>query len=149
LAGTVKDRMKGHGSAGKDAHMSAPAPRRRHAGGPHGPARHGRGRPPPAGDTLFTPGAGGYRRSLERASARPLLYLHQLPAWFPALVMAALLVAGLALPGLAGAAVLALLVAILGWLAALSWPALPPYGRLLRAAAVTAVLVLAVIRAVR
>lgn len=129
--------------------MSAPKSRRRDPGGPRGAARPGRGRPLPTGGTLYTPGAGSRRHSLERSSARPLLYLHQLPAWLPPLAMAALLVAGLALPGWIGAAVLVLLAVFLGWLAVLSWPALPPRGRLLRAAAVAGVLALAVIQAFR
>jgi hypothetical protein len=129
--------------------MSAPKPRRRYPSGPPGTARPERDRPLPTGGTLYTPGAGSSRRLLERLSARPLLYLHQLPAWFPAPIMAALLVAGLVLPGWIGAAALVPLAVFLGWLAALSWPALPPQGRLLRAAAVAGVLVLALIRASR
>ncbi len=129
--------------------MSAPKPRRHDPSGPRGAARPGRARPLPAGGTLYTPGAGSRRRSLERSSARPLLYLHQLPAWLPPLLMAALLVAGLALPGWIGTAVLVLLAVFLGWLAVLAWPALPPQGRLLRAAAVAGVLALAVVQAIR
>jgi Family of unknown function (DUF6703) len=154
--------------------MSAAKQRRRHRSGPPGAAQPGPGRPgrgrtgpsrpgaappgtappgtgpsPSAGRSLYTPAAGSRRRSLERASARPLLYVHQLPGWLPPLLMAALLVAGLALPGWAGAAVLGVPVIFLGWLAALSWPTLSPHSRLLRAAALGCVLALAVIQAIR
>jgi hypothetical protein len=129
--------------------MSASKPRGRRPSGPPGAARPGRASPPPTGSALDPPGAGGSRRLLERVSARPLLYLRQLPAWFPAAIMAVLLLAGLALPGWTGAAALVPLALFLGWLAALSWPALPPQGRLLRAAAVAGVLVIAAIQASR
>ena len=88
------------------------------------------------------------RRSLERSSATLLLYLRQLPRWLPPLVLAALLVTGLAVP-VWGAVALLVVAAFLSWLAALSWPALSSQGRLLRAAAIGGVLALAVIQAVR
>jgi hypothetical protein len=93
--------------------------------------------------------AGGARRALERASAQPLLYLRQLPRWLPPLVLAALLVAGLALRGPGGAAALVLLAAFLAWLAALSWPVLSGQSRLLRVAGVAATLALAAVQAIR
>jgi hypothetical protein len=58
-------------------------------------------------------------------------------------------VTGLAVPGWVGAAALVLVAAFLGWLAALSWPALDQNGRLLRLAAVAGTLVLAGIQAAR
>ena len=63
------------------------------------------------------------RPALERASARPLLFLRGLPRWLPPLLLAGLLVAGLALPGWLGAAALVVIAVFLAWLAALSWPA--------------------------
>lgn len=98
---------------------------------------------------LFTPGASGARQSLERSSAGPLLYLRQLPRWVIPIVLAALLVAGFALRGWPGAVVLVVLTAALGWLAALSWPALTPQGRLLRVGVIACVLVVAVLQATR
>jgi hypothetical protein len=86
---------------------------------------------------------------MERSSARPLVWLYQQPVWLPPLVVALLLVVGLAVPGLIGAAALVLVAAFLGWLAALSWPQTPTRGRLLRVAAVVGVLVVAVIQATR
>lgn len=130
-------------------------PPRRPAGRPQSgtgraqPTRIRPRRPLPKDAPLYTPGAGSTRQSAERRSARPLLLLHQLPTWLLPTVLAAALVAGLAVPGLAGAAALVLLAAALGWLAYLSWPALASQSRLLRIATVTGVLVLAVIQARR
>jgi hypothetical protein len=110
------------------------------------PGRPGPRRPLPKGAPLFTPGAGSTRRSVEGRSARVLLVLHQLPTWLAPAVLVVLLVTGLAVPGLAGAAALAVVAAALGWLAYLSWPALGSQGRLLRTAAVLAAVVLAVVQ---
>ena len=77
------------------------------------------------------------------------MWLHQQPVWLLPLVVALLLVVGLAVPGWIGAAALVLVAAFLGWLAALSWPQTPTRGRLLRVAAVVGVLVVAVIQATR
>jgi hypothetical protein len=92
------------------------------------PARQ-RVRPLPKGSTLYTPNASTARQAAERRSARPLLYLHQLPRWVPPVVLAVLLVVGLAVKGPAGAAALCGVAAVLGWLAALSWPRLSAGGR--------------------
>ena len=92
------------------------------------PARQ-RLRPLPKGSTLYTPNASATRRAVERRSARSLLYLHQLPRWVPPVVLAVLLVVGLAVKGPAGAAALCALAAVVGWLAALSWPRLTAAGR--------------------
>ncbi|HTS98968.1 MAG TPA: DUF6703 family protein [Streptosporangiaceae bacterium] len=89
------------------------------------------------------------RRSAERRSAAPLLYLRQLPAWVPPVVLAALLVAGLAVRGWAGAAALVVVAAFLGWLAYLSWPRLAAPGRLGRVAVIACVLGLAAFQAMR
>lgn len=100
-------------------------------------------RPLPTGP-LFTPGASATRRSVEGRSARVLLLLHQQPRWLVPGVIAVLLVAGLALGGVAGAALLAVLAVVLGWFAYLSWPALAGQARLLRVAAIAVVVILAV-----
>jgi hypothetical protein len=92
------------------------------------PARQ-RVRPLPKRSTLYTPNASAARQAAERRSARPLLYLHQLPRWVPPVVLAVLLVVGLAVKGPAGAAALCAVAAVLGWLAALSWPRLTAGGR--------------------
>ncbi len=106
-------------------------------------------RPLPAGDSFYTPGAGRARHSLERSSARPLAYLHQLPGWLPPILLLALLIVGLAVPGWIGAASLVVLALLLGWLGFLSWPSLTVGGRLLRMAAAACVLAIAVVQALR
>jgi len=83
----------------------------------------------------------GVRQSVERLSLKPAVYLQQLPRWLPPVVIAALFIAGLAVPGWAGAALLLVVAAFVAWLSILSWPVLPPRSRLLRLA-VPAVLVL-------
>ena len=111
--------------------------------------RGNKGRPLPTGDSLYTPGAGDARRRVEQSSAKPLVWLHQQPVWFPPVVVAVLLIVGLAVPGWLGAVALVLVAGFLGWLASLSWPRVNRNGRLLRVAAVAGVLVVAVIQATR
>ena len=106
-------------------------------------------RPLPGGESLFTAGASPSRQAIENRSAAPLLWLHQLPVWLLPALLAALLIAGLTLRGLAGAAALAGVAVVLGWLAAVSWPRLDGRARLLRGAVIAAVLAVAVIRATR
>jgi hypothetical protein len=115
---------------------------------PTGRPQRGRARPLPRGKSLYTPQAGPARRSLERSSARPLVLLHQLPVWLVPLVLAGLLVTGLAVPGWPGAVALVLVAAFLVWLAAVSWPRLSPGPRLLRVAVVAVLFVTAGIKAV-
>jgi uncharacterized protein DUF6703 len=116
---------------------------------PTGRPQRGRARPLPRGNSLYTPDASPARRSLERASARPLVLLHQRPVWLIPLLLTALLVTGLAVHGWIGAAALVLVAGFLGWLGAVSWPRLSPGPRLLRVAAIACVLVAAGIQAVR
>jgi hypothetical protein len=69
---------------------------------------------------------------VERFSARPLVFLHQLPRWVVLLVVLGLLISGFAVPGWIGAIALLLVGILLGWLAYLSWPSLNASGRVLR-----------------
>ena len=88
------------------------------------------------------------RRRVERASAPVLLWLSSRPKLvLPALVVL-LLVGGLAAPGATGAALLALLCALLLWLSYLSWPALDSGARALRAAMLVLVAVAVVQRVI-
>src|SRR5215831_15194743 len=88
------------------------------------------GRPAPAGRSApadrsirpGTPGASETRQAVERFSARPLVFLTQLPRWVLLLIVLGLLISGFAVPGLIGAAALLLVAVLLGWLAYLSWP---------------------------
>ena len=98
--------------------------------------------------SLYTPGAGSTRQRFERASAKPLLFLRQL-RWVTPIVLAGVLVLGLAVPGWPGALALLVLAAFLSWVCALAWPALNSRGRLLRLASVGCVLAVAVIQALR
>jgi hypothetical protein len=86
------------------------------------------------------------RRALERWSAVPLLILHRMPTWLVPVLLAVLLLVGLAAPW-AWAGVFLLVVGVfLGWLLLLSWPITPGSGRLLRLVAVVAVFGAAVAR---
>ncbi len=89
------------------------------------------------------------RRAAERRSAAPLVYLRQLPTWLPPVVLAVLMVTGLAVRGWGGAVALCAVAAFLGWLAYLSWPALAGRGRLGRAVVIAALLALAAFQATR
>jgi hypothetical protein len=106
-------------------------------------------RPPPKDSALFTPTASARRQAVERRSAHLLLYLHQLPRWVPPVVLAVLLVVGLAIKGPAGAIALCGVAAVLGWLASLSWPRLTSGGRAARLLVVAAILACAVYQATR
>jgi Family of unknown function (DUF6703) len=88
-------------------------------------------------------------RGLEKASARPIAFLHQLPRWLVPVVLAGLFVAGLAAAGWIGAIALGLVAAFAGWLASLSWPALHTPGRLLRVTIIALLLALALWQAGR
>ena len=83
------------------------------------------------------------RESVERASLKPAAYLHHLPRWLPAVLVAALFVGGIAVRGWAGAVLLIVVAAFLAWLAVLSWPALDTRGRALRVLALTVLVALA------
>jgi hypothetical protein len=106
-------------------------------------------RPLPKGSSLYTPGASPARQATERRSARPLIYLYQLPRWVAPLLLVVFLVAGLAVHGPAGAVALCVVAAVLAWLAALSWPRLSASGRMGRVLAVAVMLGLAVYQATR
>src|SRR5262249_60202818 len=84
---------------------------------PTGRPRRGKTRPLPRGNSFYTPQASQARSSLERSSARALVVLHQLPVWLVPIVLAGLLVTGLAVPGWPGALGLILVAGFLGGLA--------------------------------
>jgi uncharacterized membrane protein len=81
------------------------------------------------------------RQELERRSRPWLVRLVALPRWLVLLVVLALAVTGLLLPGWVGAAILVVVGLLAGWLTALAWPALGPGAR---AARVLILLLLAV-----
>jgi membrane-bound ClpP family serine protease len=81
---------------------------------------------------------------VERFSARPLVFLHQMPRWALLLVVLGLLVSGFAVPGLIGAVLLLLVAILLGWLAYLSWPSINASGRVLRVLALACMVAIVV-----
>jgi hypothetical protein len=86
---------------------------------------------------------------VERFSARPLVFLHQMPRWALLLVVLGLLVSGFAVPGLIGAVLLLLVAILLGWLAYLSWPSINTSGRAGRVVALACMVVIVVWQARR
>jgi hypothetical protein len=95
-------------------------------------------RNPAAAATPVTP-ASPWRRALERWSAVPLLVLHKMPTWLVPVLLAVLLLAGLAAPWAWAGVFLVVVGVFLGWLLLLSWPITSGSGRLLRLVAVVAV----------
>ena len=88
------------------------------------------------------------RARFEARSARTLTTLHRMPRWVLPVVLAAVLLLGLALPSRWAGLLLLLLAAFLGWLLALAWPLVDARGRLLRSLVVLALLVVGVLRLV-
>src|SRR5512135_80704 len=125
----------------------APRPAR---GAPAGTPRRRRPpaaqRPLPRAQTWYTPGASPLRRSVERASAPLLVYLHRLPRLLVALAQLALLLLGVLLPPVVALVPLALFVAFVGWLGYISWPAVSTAQRALRVGVVVAVALAAALR---
>jgi hypothetical protein len=125
-------------------------PRGAAGGRPGSPA----GRPAPAGRSApagrpGTPGASDTRQAVERFSARPLVFLTQLPRWVLLLIVLGLLISGFAVPGWIGAIALLLVAILLGWLAYLSWPSINASGRVMRVVALACMAVIVVWQARR
>jgi uncharacterized membrane protein len=74
---------------------------------------------------FMTPGAGPLRGSLERRSATVVVWLAHQPRLLPPVVIGVVFIAGLVLPGVAGAAVLLVVAAVMGLISYLSWPSVP------------------------
>jgi O-antigen ligase len=77
------------------------------------------------------------------------VYLHQLPRWVPPVVLAVLLIAGLAVHGIGGAIALIGVALVLAWLALVSWPQLSPAGRAVRTMVIALVIGVAVVQVIR
>lgn len=69
-----------------------------------------------------------------------------LPGWLVPVLMLAIAVVGLLVGGPVGFALLLVIALFLAWLAALSWPVLPPRTRLLRVLVPLAVLAAAILQ---
>jgi hypothetical protein len=89
------------------------------------------------------------REYVERSSLKPAAYLHHLPRWLPAVLVAAAFIGGLAAHGWVGGALLFIVAAFLAWLAALSWPALGAPGRAVRVLALAVLVGLALWQGLR
>jgi hypothetical protein len=89
------------------------------------------------------------RGRFEALSARPLVLMSRLPRWLVPVMLAILLVAGLAISGPLGAILLAVLALFLGWLVFVSWPVLPATTRIIRLVVVVGILGVAVLQVTR
>jgi uncharacterized YccA/Bax inhibitor family protein len=78
-----------------------------------------------------------------------LILMNGLPRWLVPVLLAVLLVAGLAISGPLGAALLGVLGLFLAWLVFLSWPALPVATRIIRLVVVAGIVAVAVLQATR
>jgi uncharacterized membrane protein len=78
-------------------------------------------------------------RPPSRANAAALLWLNSRPRWLLGVILIAVALGGLLIPGIVGALLLLLLAAFLAWLAAMSWPRVDAAGRLLRVLTVAVV----------
>ena len=133
--------------------MSSKRPARRSQGKPgQGRTAQGRpaqGRPAQGRPAQGRPQQGGVRPAIQRRSLTPLVYLRQLPGWAAPLVMAALLIVGLAVRGWGGAIALCLVAVFITWLGYLSWPALSVLARAGRLLVTIFVLALAFLQSTR
>lgn len=107
------------------------------------PKSRGRRKPAPrrpaarrATPTLPPTTAPGLRGEVERRSGPALLWLSSRPRLLLPLASLALLVGGLAAPLPLALPMLALLLAVVGWLTYLSWPAIQGGARVVRVATV-------------
>jgi hypothetical protein len=85
------------------------------------------------------------KSALRRQSAVFLLYVHQLPRWVPLIVLPALLIVGLAVPGVGGAVALVLLAFVI-WFMFMGSPTQNPAHRVMRLAVPLIILALAVVK---
>lgn len=87
-----------------------------------------------------------WRGGLERRTEPLLRALARQPRWVPAAVAGGLLLGGLFAPGAAGAVLLLLLVTVLAWFSALSWPSVHGAPRAIRVATIAMLLVVAILK---
>jgi len=80
--------------------------------------------------------APGVRGKVERMTAPVLVYLSSLPRAVLPIASVVLLITGLAAPAVIGVPAMLLVIALIGWLTYVSWPAVQGVQRLLRLAVV-------------
>lgn len=95
---------------------------------------------------FLTPGASPFRAAVERRSAVFVVFLRRLPRAVPGLVVIGLVALGLIAPGAVGGIALLAVALLLTWLVFLSWPAVPPPGRVIRLVVVALVVAYAIVR---
>jgi hypothetical protein len=81
---------------------------------------------------FMTPDAGPVRARIERRSALVVIWLAHVPRLVPPLVVVVVFFAGLVLPGVTGAVLLLVTVAMMGMLSYLAWPSVPAQLRVFR-----------------
>ena len=85
--------------------------------------------------------APGVRGKVERATAPVLVWMSSLPRFVLPVASVVLLITGLAAPAVVGVPAMLLVIAIIGWLTYVSWPAVQGVQRLLRLGVVGLLLV--------
>jgi hypothetical protein len=85
------------------------------------------------------------KSALRRRSAVFLLYVHQLPRWVPLIMLPALLIVGLAVPGVGGTVALVLLALVI-WFLFMATPARNPAHRMVRVLVPLVMIAVAVVK---
>jgi uncharacterized membrane protein len=93
-------------------------------------------RPPPVRSSIVSQSTG---RPPNRVNAAALLWLNSRPRWLLGVILIAVTLGGLLIPGVVGSLLLLVLAVFLAWLAAMSWPRVDAAGRLLRVLAIALV----------
>ena len=81
---------------------------------------------------FMTPDAGPVRAAVERRSALVVVWLAHVPRALPPLVVVIVFLCGLVLPGIVGAVLLLVTVAVMALLSYLAWPSVPAQLRVFR-----------------
>jgi hypothetical protein len=81
---------------------------------------------------FMTPDAGPVRARIERRAALVVIWLAHVPRALPPLAVVVVFFTGLLLPGIAGAVLLLVTVAVMALLSYLAWPSVPAQLRVIR-----------------
>jgi hypothetical protein len=96
----------------------------------------------PTGEERPVTDARSWRTEVTERTGRYAASLGRMPRWLPLAVVAALTLGGLLVGGVLGAALLAVVAVLAGWLAVLRWDELSAGERLVRVLAVALLLVM-------